>query len=334
MEEFLYLSSYPFANDREVGEMPGWTVYRLPDRFAPNPRLQRLFVQKILARAQFTPSAPVGEVASGSRLSDSAQIWLALTRLEKQIQAALPDMSPAVSQARGNLFPSLPQGSQKRVGGIIDAQNRPVLSFDEQVEAAEKDTNPAARERLLALAVLGARAEMLDHVLRAADKILDSSLRDQVVGLVYLFRAQAAIKDKRLDEARKLAEKVWEIDRRAYLYLTIAEEFLRLTDDQSRARETLEEVSAAVKNAPCTIVSARAFLGLTHLFSKIEGNRSVELLGNAVSCINHLEAPDFSSQYVQIKVEGKDFGFYTGFQTPGFGPENAFREVGKVRVDE
>ena len=333
MEEFLYLSSYPFANDREVGEMPAWTHYRLPDRFAPNPRLERLFVQKLLARAQSTLSAPSGEVPGARGLSDSAQMWLALTKLEKQIQVALPDMSPAVSQARGNLFPSLPQVSQKRLGGIIDAQNRPVMSFAEQMEAAERETNPSARERRLAFAVLDARTESLDHVLRAADKISDSNLRDQVVGLLYFFRAQAAIRDKKLDEARKLAEKVGEIDRRAYLHLTIAEEFLKQTEDQGRARETLEDVSATVKKAPSTILTARALLGLAHLFSKIDANRSIELLGNAVSCINRLEAPDFSSTYVQIKVEGKDFGFYTGFQASGFSPEVAFRDVGKEDFD-
>jgi len=64
MEEFLYLSSYPFANDREVGEMPGYTVYRLPDAFAPNPRLGRLFVEKLLARAQSILSAPAEERSS------------------------------------------------------------------------------------------------------------------------------------------------------------------------------------------------------------------------------------------------------------------------------
>ncbi|MCM3872825.1 MAG: hypothetical protein ND895_19260 [Pyrinomonadaceae bacterium] len=333
MEEFLYLSSYPFANDREVGLMPGSTIYRVPVGFAPNPRLERLFVQKLLARAQSTLSVPFEEVPGEVELSDSAQIWLALTKLERQIQVALPDMAPAVSQARGNLFPSLPRGSQERLDGIVNVQNRAILSFDEQMEAAERATNPAARERQLASAILGARTEDLDRVLRASDKISDSNLRDQVVGLLYFFRAQAAIRDKKLDEARKLAEKVGEIDRRAYLYLTIAEEFLKTTEDQGRARETLEEVSAAAKKAPSTIVTARALLGLAHLFSKIDGNRSIELLGNAVSCINRLEAPDFSSQVVQIKVEGKGFGFYTAFQTPGFSPENGFREVGKADFD-
>jgi hypothetical protein len=333
MDEFLYLSSYPFANDREVGEMPAWTHYRLPKDFAPNPRLERLFVQKLLARAQSILSNPTEQVPGAWELTDAAQMWLALTKLETQIQAALPDLSPAVSQARGNLFPSLPQGSQKRVDGIINSQNRRVMSFDDQIEAAEKETNPAARERRLAFAVLSARTADLDRVLRAADKISDSSLRDQVVGLMYFLRAQAAIKDKRLDEARRLSEKVGELDRRAYLYVTIAEEFLKQTEDQGRTREMLEEVSAAAKKAPSTIVTARALLGLAHLFSKIDENRSIELLGNAVSCINRLEAPDFSSTYVQIKVEGKEFGFYTGFPTSGLSPENAFREVGKEDFD-
>ena len=48
MERLLYLSSYPFGNDREVGEMPGYTIYRVPDGFAPNPNLQRMFVQTVL----------------------------------------------------------------------------------------------------------------------------------------------------------------------------------------------------------------------------------------------------------------------------------------------
>jgi hypothetical protein len=334
MEQFLYLSSYPFARNREVGEMPAWTIYRLPEGFAPNPRLARLFIQRLVASVQSILSAPVETTSSGNRLSDPAQMWLALTRLETEVQTQIPEMADAVAQAKGSLFSLLPQASQKRVGGIISAQNRPALSFDEQIETADKQTKPATRERDLALAVLRApAAESLERVLAAADKISDSALKDQVISLLYFFRAQRAIKDKNLDDARKLAMKVAEIDRRAHLYLTIANEFLKQTEDQSRVRETLEEVTAAVKKAPNTIVTARALLGLANLYAKIDVNRAIELLGDAVNCINRLEAPDFSDQYVQIKVEGKEFGFYTGFPAPGFSPENGFREVGQQDFD-
>src|SRR6185369_1410662 len=48
MDQFLYLSSYPFANNREAGEMPGWTTYKVPSVVTPNPVLQRAFMQVLL----------------------------------------------------------------------------------------------------------------------------------------------------------------------------------------------------------------------------------------------------------------------------------------------
>jgi hypothetical protein len=35
MERLLYLASYPFGNDHEAGEMPGYTVYQVPGAFVP-----------------------------------------------------------------------------------------------------------------------------------------------------------------------------------------------------------------------------------------------------------------------------------------------------------
>ena len=38
MDQFLYLSSYPFGNTRDAGEMPGYTFYTIPEGFAPESR--------------------------------------------------------------------------------------------------------------------------------------------------------------------------------------------------------------------------------------------------------------------------------------------------------
>ena len=62
-------------------------------------------------------------------------------------------------------------------------------------------------------------------------------------------------------------------------------------------------------------------------------NRGIEELGNAVKTINALESPDFSQQFVMMKIEGKTFGSFASFSTPGFNPENAFREMGKLDFD-
>jgi hypothetical protein len=77
MERLLYLSSYPFGNDREAGETPGYAVYQVPDGFAANSKLQRMFVQTILRRARESADNP-SEPGSDGRLSEPEEMWLAL----------------------------------------------------------------------------------------------------------------------------------------------------------------------------------------------------------------------------------------------------------------
>jgi hypothetical protein len=149
----------------------------------------------------------------------------------------------------------------------------------------------------------------------------------------YFFRTQELIKDKNLNEARKSASKVVEIDQRAYLFSRIAEELLKQSEDQTQVRELLNEIADAAAKAPKTIISARALLALAYLYAKIDVNRGIEELGNAVKTINAIESPNFTQQFVMMKIEGKTFGSYSSFQTPGFDPENAFGEMGKLDFD-
>ena len=173
----------------------------------------------------------------------------------------------------------------------------------------------------------------LDKVLRVIDKISESSIREPLLNWYYYFSAQSLIASKDLREARKLAAKVTELDQRAYLFTQIAEESLKQTEDQAEARDVLNEISQAISKAPKTIVTARALLALAYLYAKIDVNRGVEELGNAVKTINALESPDFSQQFVMMKIEGKTFGSFATLSTPGFNPENAFREMGKLDFD-
>ena len=98
MDQFLYLSSYPFANKREAGEMPGYTFYIVPDNFTPNPALQRLFVKALLARIDGAMELQVQE-APAYRYSDHAQMWLALNRLESRSSQTCRN-SPMQSRVR------------------------------------------------------------------------------------------------------------------------------------------------------------------------------------------------------------------------------------------
>jgi len=330
MGRFLYLAAYPFGNSQDVGEMPMYSGYNVPRNFTPNPSLQRLFVQTLLRRAQLMIETPVVNPAGDrGRLSESGQMWLALTRLGPQINRSLPDLAEAARQARESMFAMLSQTDQRRVNNTVT--ERPQKSFDEMIEDAERQLDPGIREAKLAIAVMHfSTNETLEHVETVAEKIDDTGLRAQIISWLYFERTQKAVKDKNFAEAKRLASKVVELDQRAYLYSRIAEELIKRTRNDSEARELLEEVLNAAAKAPDTEVKARALLGVAFLYTKIEANRSIAVLGDAVRVINHIDSPDFSSDQAGRKIEGKAFGSYATLQTPGFNPENGFREVGKV----
>jgi hypothetical protein len=137
----------------------------------------------------------------------------------------------------------------------------------------------------------------------------------------------------KLDEARRFAAKVEEPDQRVYLYAQIATESLRQTKNDAAAREILEDVLEAVSKAPHSEVKARAMLVVVHLYSTIDPNRAVAVLGDVVKTINHVESIDLSSDTVRKRIEGRAFGYYRSLQTPGFSPETVFREMGKLDFD-
>lgn len=332
MDQLLYLSAYPFGNNRDAGEMPSYTFYRIPDGFVPKAELQRKFVQTLLARAQNESEAPGQHVSRG--LSDTGQMWVAFSRLEKQIQTNLPDLFDSAVQTRDKLYALLNPSMQTNATGAIARDNPPKRSFDEQVEAALKLADVDQRDQGLTFAVLnGSRDETVESVVSVIDKISDANVRNALSNWFFFYRAQALIDDKKLYEARKSASKVTELDQRAYLFSRIAEKSLDESEDQIQPREMLNEIADAAAKAPKTIVSARTLLALAHLYAKIDVNRGIQELGNAVKTINAIESPDFANQMVMVRIEGKTFGAFSSYSTPGFNPENAFREMGKIDFD-
>jgi len=261
-------------------------------------------------------------------------MWLALTRLQGRIQKSLPDLAPASEAARANLAAKLSPDSQREQRRKIDDDNPPPQTFDEQVEAALKNPNVDRRDEQLTFAILGGqKEETLDHVLGVLDKISDSSLRQPLLNWLYFERAQGAIKEQKLDEARKLAAKVDELDQRAFLYSRIAEEFLKQSADSMQAHQVLEEVLDAAVKASNTAVKVRALLSVAYLYTKFDMDRAIAVIGTAVQTINRIEHPDFKRQFVTRRIEGRTFASYASFATPGFTPENAFREISKVDFD-
>ena len=331
MDQFLYLSSYPFAATREIGEMPAWIYYQVPVGLAPNPSLERMFVLGLLSHARESIQNP-DAAKSGSRFSDNSQVFMALSRLEPLIANSLPDLGPQLAEAKGNIASLLTQPEQQRTSDVLT--DPPKRSFDETIESGDRSADAAQREAVIAIAVLNAaETETLEKLEAAGLKIDDVELRKKIMSLVYFYRSQKVIKEKRIDEARKLAAKVEEPDQRAYLYAQIATESLKQNKVDIEVREMLEDVLDTVAKAPNSEVKVRAMLVVVHIYSTIDPNRAVALLGDVVTTINHVESIDLSSDRISKRIEGKAFGTYRLLATSGFSPEVVFREMGKLDFD-
>ena len=167
----------------------------------------------------------------------------------------------------------------------------------------------------------------------------DASLRAHLSEWLYFDRATTAIRNNQLDEAETLTAKVEGLEQRAYLHTEIARGLLR--HDGTYARKLLDDAVNEAKKAGVSIFTVRTLLTASNLYAKIEPNRSIELLADAVNCINHIDTPDFykDDQTLVKNAKGKTRGgMYGGeydlrFFMPGLDPERAFREMAKIDFD-
>jgi hypothetical protein len=339
MRQFLYLQAYPFAF-RDGGDMPVFGNYQVPSNFLTNNSLQRRFVQTLVRRAQQALEVPLDDDDNFNGFPGTGHILQVLVRIEPRVRALPPDLLEAVVQAREKILVSLSAENQQifRRPGSNEVSSSPEKTFDEQIETAEKTPNVNIRDDLFASAVLNASdKESLVGVIEAIDKINDSSIRGALLEWLYFRRAKDAADSKEFDEAERLASKVEGLVQRAFLHIEIAKGLLNTSETQTHAREVLDEAITEANKAGMTIFAARTLLTASHLYRKIDLGRAISVLSDAINCINHIEAPDFSigDQTLEkpIKRRSNPGRFLIRFYMPGLEPENAVREMAKIDFD-
>jgi hypothetical protein len=341
VREFLYLQAYPFGW-RETLNTPSYVSHEnIPTNFVPNRSLQRMFVQVLLRRAQQALETPLDQNdsyrdPSGALLPGTVHMLRGLMRLEPQVRESLPDLLPALTATREKLLVSLSVENQKLfMEPGREAAIAPDKTFDEEIEAAQKVADVYERDQLIATEVLGSKKESLANVIQAIDKISDASLRAPLLEWLYFQRATMAVGNKQFDEAERLTAKVEGLEQRAFLHAQIAKGLVNR--DATHARELLDDAITEAKKAGVTIFAARTLLTAANLYAKIDVSRSIEVLADAVSCINRIEAPDFSEDQAlektpERKVRGGRYGgeYMLRFNMQGLDPESAFREMAKI----
>jgi len=347
MREFLYLQAYPFGWS-ELLNTPIFSFYPdMPGKFEPNQSLQRRFLETMLRRAQQALESPLDPAdmyqdPTQGRLPGTVRILEGLVKLEPQVRASLPDLLPQLTDAREKILVSLSVEQQKLfLQPGREAAAKPRQTFEERIGAAQKTTDVYERDEMIATAVLGSENESLERVIETIDEISDPTLRAHLIEWHYFQRATAATQQKLFDEAERLAAKVDGKEIRAYLLNEIARALLTRGDGQTNAQELLEAAIADAKRAGVNIFAARALLTSSNLYAKIDLNRSIAVLGDAISSINRLDAPDFVSDDQALEKTPKRMakgGRHKGeyrlrFYMPGLDPERAFREMAKMDFD-
>jgi hypothetical protein len=342
MREFLYLQAYPFAW-RETLNTPIFAFnYDVPASFVTNHSLQRRFIEVLLRRAQQALEAPVDQSdvyqdTSANSLPGPVHLLQGLIKFEPQVRESLPDLFPALLEAREKIFVSLSVETQKlfqQTGSELSTPKDP--TFAEEIESAQDELDVDEHDQLIATAVLGSEKEKQADVMGAIDEIIDGKLRAHLLEWFYFHRAAAAIKSKQFDEAERLAAKVEGLEQRAFLHTEIAKGLM----DSTRAREVLDDAITEAKKAGVNIFTARTLLTASNLYAKYDLNRSISVLADAINCINRMENPDFSGEPALEKTpeRRRKGGRYAGeyrlrFYMPGLDPESAFREMAKLDLD-
>lgn len=333
--QLLYLAAYAFALNRAAGPDATSVWYNVPPQFIQNAALQRAFLQALIARARRIVQSPAQTAIDSNELSEAAQIYLALNKLEPLAARLHPALTGQLSEIKVLLGSQLSVETEREVAKMWRReQDVDTKTFSSIVESIEREPNQERKDHLIVKAIqTGVETETLDELEDLAHKVGDAKVRDQLFNWLYFRRAQKAAKEGSLEEATKLAKMVAELDQRAYLFFEIAEASVKQLKDSARARETLNEVALMAQKAPNTAEKARALLGIMNLYVRYDQARAFEVMSEAVRTINRLQDQDFTRAVIIQKIEAPKWSTYFSFNVAGFRLENTFRELGPKDFD-
>lgn len=336
MREFLYLSAYPFSLSSSR-DMPVSAFYAVPEGFAINNSLQRRFVATLIRRAEQALVVPLDDGDNFNGLPGLTHILQIIYQIEAPVRQYVPDLAQPLGAAREKLLVSLPAETQEIFGRRDSTVSESkAKSFAEKIDEAEKLPSANARDDRIVDLIMTS-SEDLSEVLKAVDKISDADLQQTLSEWLYFNRAQDALKHKRLGEAERLARELKTLEPKAYLRLELSKELVKRAESQLHARELIDEAASEIDKVAPTVFGARILLTASNLYAKLDLNRSISILAEAIKMINRLEAPEFTAEnqtsikQMRRKTSGR---FVFRFHMPGLDAETAFHELAKLDFND
>ena len=309
--QLLLVSAYPFGDPQVwIAGGDGVNSYRLelPKNFVIDNQLVRMFLEVALtvltrtATADLTHfpdrNARLGSALFAARLLEPkvAQFHAAILpewrMVTLKLLASAGDRSRVVDDALQEVADARETSSAPDARALVQ----------QLLERAEGISNSTARDNLYRKAASAAdRLGDSAWALEIADKISDLAYRDAVRSELKFSAATRALKERRFDDAHKLALEVAEIDQQVYVLLEIARAVIK---DKDRAGVLLEEAAQRATAAPKTTKRLCALIGISHLYAAVDSVRSFEIANEAIRTANKVLGYDSDQAQIVRATEG------------------------------
>lgn len=330
----LYLSAYPFANERIFGVDKYTLSMDLPANVAANPTLQRQFIDTFFVRiANYAASEEdMNRVPEKNSQSEPVYMVSAIREIEPIVIERFPDMLQRLSIAKSQAFSLLSGEMRKQLDDKNKWTDSLGQSVDERLEMIEKADSEGKLTDYMIVGMItwGERTEeQYARILPWLDKIKDENVRRETTNYFWFLRTKLAIKEKRLEDAEKYTLKVPEPEHRALLMFNMADSQSKNAVDVSNLFETLNRLSKLTHSADNSVAKAQILMGLANMYEKVNHSIALDELGEAIRVTNSLKDPDIFATSVRRQISGKNFSFFAMLDTPGYDLEKTFEELSK-----
>lgn len=336
----LFLSAYPFGNEKIFGIDKFSYSTSLPEGFEASPAQQQRFLDVFLRRisAYAADPANLNKPPDGYYKAESVYMLTALKEFEPIIVERFPHLMQRLSEARAQANATMTDELRKTMADSEKYNEKIVRTLEDRFEEVEKaDSEGKLTDWMIAQLLLWGQEskteEQFAKIEPWLEKMKDEPSRLGTIHYFWFLRAKRAIKDQRMEDARRFAARVPELDHRAILIFEIAEAQLKDLNEAASVYQTLNDVSKLARQSEDSIAKARVHLGIAALYEKVNHTFALDELSDALKVINRLEDPDIITNSIRRQVSGKDFSFVSSFAMPGYDMESTFRLLSKTDFD-
>ncbi|HRI04665.1 MAG TPA: hypothetical protein PLL77_13055 [Pyrinomonadaceae bacterium] len=330
----LFLSAYPFANERVFGIDKYQIGTSLPANPVANPAFQRQFLITFFNRiASFaTSEEDINRPPDKYYQPEPVYMFTALREIEPVILERFPDLFQRFSTAKGQAASLMNADMQKALADKEKYTGSLGQSFAERLAAVEKadEEGKLTDKMVVNLVTWGTPTEeQFVQILPWLDKISEENPRKETIAYFWFLRAKLAVKEKRFDDAEKYTGKVPEAEHRAILMFDIAAAQAKSESDMPNLFDTLNRLSKITRSSDNSVSKAQILLGLANMYERVNHSVALDELAESIRVTNSLKDPDIFSTTIRRQIMGKGFGFYAMLSTPGYDLEKTFEELSK-----